>query len=87
MDMDVAAVFLAGSILTVMGFLVILAGVIIANNMIHRAIMNLQDFLPRKKSSNKQQPLKRKSHEKPVKECYAISKSRKESVAGYCPQQ
>ena len=36
MDMDVAAVFLAGSILTVMGFLVILAGVIIANNMIHR---------------------------------------------------
>jgi hypothetical protein len=36
MDMDVAAVFLAGSILTVMGFLVILAGIIIANNMIHK---------------------------------------------------
>ena len=36
MDMDVAAVFLAGSILTVMGFLVILAGIIIANNMIYK---------------------------------------------------
>ena len=36
MDMDQAAVFLAGSILTVMGFLVILAGIIIANNMIHK---------------------------------------------------
>lgn len=34
--MDVAAVFLAGSILTVMGFLVILAGIIIANNMIYK---------------------------------------------------
>ncbi len=34
MDMDQAAVFLAGSILTVMGFLVILGGVLIANNLI-----------------------------------------------------
>ncbi len=34
MDMDQAAVFLAGSILTVMGFLVILSGVLIANNLI-----------------------------------------------------
>jgi hypothetical protein len=36
MDMDQAAVFLAGSILTVMGFLVILGGIVIANNIIHK---------------------------------------------------
>jgi len=36
MDMDQAAVFLAGSILTVLGFLVILGGVVIANNIIHK---------------------------------------------------
>ena len=34
--MDQAAVFLAGSILTVLGFLVILGGVVIANNIIHK---------------------------------------------------
>lgn len=34
MDMDQAAVFLAGSILTVLGFLIILGGVLIANNLI-----------------------------------------------------
>ena len=36
MDMDQAAVFLAGSILTVIGFLVILVGAVIANNIIHK---------------------------------------------------
>ena len=36
MDMDQAAVFLAGSILTVMGFLIILAGAVVANNIIHK---------------------------------------------------
>ena len=36
MDMDQAAVFLAGSILTVIGFLVILGGIVIANNIIHK---------------------------------------------------
>lgn len=34
--MDQAAVFLAGSILTIMGFLVILGGVVIANNIIYK---------------------------------------------------
>jgi len=34
MDMDQAAVFLAGSILTVIGFLVIIGGVLIVNNLI-----------------------------------------------------
>ena len=34
MDMDQAAVFLAGSILTAMGFLVILGAILIANNLI-----------------------------------------------------
>jgi len=36
MDMDQAAVFLAGSVLTVMGFLIILGGVVLANNIIHK---------------------------------------------------
>ena len=34
MTMDQAAVFLAGSVLTVLGFLIILAGIIIANNLV-----------------------------------------------------
>ena len=34
--MDQAAVFLAGSILTVMGFLIILAGIVVANNIVHK---------------------------------------------------
>lgn len=34
MDMDQAAVFLAGSLLTVLGFLVILVGVLVGNNLI-----------------------------------------------------
>jgi hypothetical protein len=36
MDMDQASVFLAGSILTVIGFLVILGGILIANNLVHK---------------------------------------------------
>ncbi len=36
MDMDQAAVFLAGSILTVLGCLVILGGIVAANNLIHK---------------------------------------------------
>ena len=34
MDMDQAAVFLAGSILTMMGFIVVVIGVVVANNII-----------------------------------------------------
>ena len=34
MDMDQAAVFLAGSVLTVLGFLVIIGGVLIVNNLV-----------------------------------------------------
>jgi hypothetical protein len=34
MDMDQAAVFLAGSVLTVLGFLVVLGGILVANNLI-----------------------------------------------------
>lgn len=41
MDMDQSAVFLAGSILTALGFLVILAALIIANNLIHKYWKNL----------------------------------------------
>jgi len=36
MDMDNAAVFLAGTILYALGFIIILCGIIIANNLIHK---------------------------------------------------
>lgn len=36
MDMDQAAVWLAGSILTVMGFVVIIIGILIVNNLLHK---------------------------------------------------
>ena len=36
MDMDQAAVFLAGSVLTILSVIVIVAGVVLINNIIHR---------------------------------------------------
>jgi hypothetical protein len=36
MDMDQAAVFLAGSILTALGFIVFVIAVVVINNIIHR---------------------------------------------------
>jgi hypothetical protein len=36
MDMDQAAVFLAGSILTMLGFVVIIVGLVVINNVIHK---------------------------------------------------
>ena len=36
MDMDQAAVFLAGSILTMMGFVIVVIGIVIINNIIHK---------------------------------------------------
>jgi hypothetical protein len=36
MDMNQASVFLAGSILTMLGFIVVVAGVIVINNLIHK---------------------------------------------------
>jgi hypothetical protein len=36
MDMDQAAVFLAGSILTALGFIVFVIAVVVVNNIIHR---------------------------------------------------
>ncbi len=36
MDMDSAAVFLAGTILYALGFIVILVAVVVSNNIIHR---------------------------------------------------
>ena len=36
MDMDQAAVFLAGSVLTMMGFIVIVIGFVVINNIIHK---------------------------------------------------
>jgi hypothetical protein len=36
MDMDQAAVWLAGSILTMLGMIVVVAGVIVINNLIHK---------------------------------------------------
>lgn len=36
MDMDQAAVFLAGSVLVMMGFVIIVVGVVVINNIIHK---------------------------------------------------
>jgi hypothetical protein len=36
MDMDQAAVFLAGSILTALGFLVVIAAIVVVNNILHK---------------------------------------------------
>lgn len=36
MTMDQAAVWLAGSILTTLGFIIVIAGVIVINNLLHR---------------------------------------------------
>ena len=36
MNIDQAAVFFTGSILTMMGFIVIVAGIIVINNLLHR---------------------------------------------------
>jgi hypothetical protein len=36
MDMDQAAVWLAGSILTMLGMIVVIAGIIVINNILHR---------------------------------------------------
>ena len=46
MDMDQAAVFLAGSILTAIGFIVIVAAVVAVNNIIHRYWKPIQIFTP-----------------------------------------
>ena len=36
MDMDQAAVFLAGSVLIMMGFVVIIVGAVVVNNILHK---------------------------------------------------
>lgn len=36
MDMNQAAVWLAGSILTVLGFIVVVIGIIVINNLLHK---------------------------------------------------
>ena len=36
MDMDQSAVFLAGSILTALGFIVVIAAIVAVNNLLHR---------------------------------------------------
>jgi uncharacterized membrane protein len=36
MDMDQAAVFLAGSILTMMGFIIVCIGIVVINNILHK---------------------------------------------------
>jgi hypothetical protein len=46
MDMDQAAVFLAGSILTMLGFIVVIGGVIVINNLIHKYWKPVRVFTP-----------------------------------------
>jgi hypothetical protein len=36
MDMDQAAVFLAGSILTALGFIVVIGAMVVVNNLLHK---------------------------------------------------
>jgi hypothetical protein len=44
MDMDQAAVFLAGSILTMMGFVVVIMGIVVINNILHKYWKPVQFF-------------------------------------------
>jgi hypothetical protein len=44
MDMDQAAVFLAGSILTMLGFVIVAIGIIVINNLIAKYWKNLGWF-------------------------------------------
>ena len=44
MDMDQAAVFLAGSILTMLGFIVVVAGIIVINNLLNKYWKPVQFF-------------------------------------------
>jgi hypothetical protein len=46
MNMDQAAVWLAGSILTMLGFIIIVAGVVVINNIIHRYWKPMNWFTP-----------------------------------------
>jgi uncharacterized membrane protein len=44
MDMDMSATFLAGSILVMMGFVVIIMGIVLINNIFHK-LETCEDFL------------------------------------------
>ena len=44
MDMDQSAVFLAGSILTMLGLVVVIAGIVIINNLLHKYWKPIQFF-------------------------------------------
>lgn len=44
MNMDQSAVFLAGSILTVIGFIVVIGGVVVINNILHKYWKPIQFF-------------------------------------------
>jgi hypothetical protein len=46
MDMDQSAVFLAGAILTALGFLVVIGAIIIVNNLIHKYWKPVNIFTP-----------------------------------------
>jgi hypothetical protein len=46
MDMDQAAVFLAGSILTALGFLVVIAAIVVVNNILHKYWKPVRIFTP-----------------------------------------
>lgn len=46
MDMDQAAVWLAGSILTMLGMIVVVAGIIVINNMLHKYWKPVRLFTP-----------------------------------------
>jgi hypothetical protein len=52
MEMSQAATFLGGSILTVIGFIVIVAGIVVVNNILHKfwkpiKILRFEEYPPR----------------------------------------
>jgi hypothetical protein len=46
MDMDQAAVFLAGSILTALGFIVVIVAIVAINNILHKYWKPVKIFTP-----------------------------------------
>lgn len=46
MDMDQAAVFLAGSVLTMLGLIVVVIGFVIINNIVHKYWKPIKIFTP-----------------------------------------
>ena len=67
MDMDQAAVWLAGSILTVLGFVVVIIGVVIVNNILHKYWKPVRIFTADSFNLYAQEPKRFMTHEEAEK--------------------